>query len=153
MLFCAKKGLRVLTIEQRGDVQLAFELLKDWDYSFDNMSTPASIFAVWEYAIGYFLHETTISSAKIRMSITNNSPGFSFVMKSIKEWAEAFRNNNTRVDEPYCHLIQLGSTNDCLDFMAWTLAKGIEQLRALRGDLKVDKLTGITNWRYGLLAS
>jgi hypothetical protein len=37
--------------------------------------------------------------------------------------------------------------------MAWTLAKGMEQLRALRGSLIVEKQLGLTNWRYGLLAS
>jgi len=66
------------------------------------MSTPASVFAVWEYAIGYFMHESTISSAKIRMSITNNNPAFSFVMKQIKEWAEAHRDDSTRAIEQHC---------------------------------------------------
>jgi len=66
--------------------------LKDWDYSFDSESTSASVFATWEYSIGYYLHEATITSPKIRMSITNNVPSFSFVFKSIKDWAVAHRN-------------------------------------------------------------
>ena len=64
-------------------MNLGIELLKDWDYSFDSDSTSASVFAVWEYAIGYYLHEAKISSPKIRMSISNNVPSFSFVCKSI----------------------------------------------------------------------
>jgi acyl-homoserine lactone acylase PvdQ len=109
MIYCATQGSRVLTAKQKERMNIGIELLRDWDYSFDSDSTSASVFAVWEYAIGYYLHETTISSPKIRMGITNNVPSFSFVCKSIKGWADAHKDSNERTKQEFCLLTELGS--------------------------------------------
>ena len=67
------------------------------------------------------------------MSITNESPAFSFLVKCIKEWADIHRSNQIRQKEDYCFLIKLGSDNDCLDFMAFTLIKGMEKIEQILG--------------------
>jgi hypothetical protein len=68
--------------------------LNDWDYNFDSKSEGASVFAVWEYDLGEYLHEAKISSSKVRKSITAGSPSMSFLMKCIKEWAQIHQKSN-----------------------------------------------------------
>lgn len=111
-------------------------ILNEWDFEFDSNSEGAAVFSVWEYALGEYLHEAKISSSKIRMSITTGSPSMSFLMKCIKEWAALHRENQERTTKEYCLLTKLGSKNDCLDFMAYTLIKGMETIEALKGPNK-----------------
>jgi len=85
------------------------------------------------------------------MSMTNQHHAFSFVSKSIKDWADTHRASGHRTAELYCGLTELGSNNDCLEFLAWTLAKGMEHLRGLKGPLKVTN--GLSTWRYGALVT
>ena len=57
------------TADELTNIDLGLKLLEGWNFKFDSDSVAASVFSAWEFAISSYLHESKISSVKIRQAL------------------------------------------------------------------------------------
>ena len=102
----------------------------------------AAISEAWEFAIATYMHETKIDDVRIRRRLLNVPSSEEFVYKEISRWA---KESVTR--ESYCLVYELASDNTCQEFLAYTLAKALEDM-----ELRLGPYSPATNnWRLGNL--
>lgn len=148
MLYCAERATVKLSEAQKAKIAVATKLLKDWDYQFRPDSSAASVFAAWELNIAYYLHEKKITSPVMRISMNYAAPVNQFTWISIKEWADHMRESGESTHAEYCAVNEIAG-DDCLNFMVYTLVKGIEDVEVRKGHY--DAATN--NWKYGTFAT
>lgn len=146
MVYCVEKASLKLNEAQHAKVKTALALFSDWDFNFTRESAAASVFFAWEYHLAYYLHETKISSPVNRISISYGCPVNQFTWLSIQEWAKTMRDTGVSTHAEYCAVNEIPG-DDCLNFMVYTLVKGIEDIEARLGPFDA----AANNWRYGKL--
>ena len=94
----------------------------------------------WEFAIGTYMHETKIDDVRVRRGILNQPTTEEFLYKQVAKWAK-----EKDAKEVYCQVYELNADNTCQEFMAFTLAKAIEDIEERLGPYDETK------WRMGNL--
>jgi len=148
MLFCVDNAPVKLTDSQKAKVTLAKRLFKTWDFRFEPKSVAASIFYAWEFHMAYYLHEKKITSPMMRVQVSYGGPTNQFTWLSIQQWAAKKRTSGEGTRAEYCALNEIPG-DDCLNFMVYTLVKGMEDIEGRLGPYNA----GTNNWRYGLFAT
>ena len=138
------KGLQgsKLSDDLKQKAKLGQKIMQGWDFRMNKESPQAAIAEAWEFAIATYMHETKIDDVRIRRGLLNFPSSEEFVYKEISRWA---RESVTR--EPYCLVYELGADNTCQEFVAYTLAKAIQDLELRLGPYQQHD----NNWRLGNL--
>lgn len=78
------------------------------------------------------MHEKKISSPAVRIAISYGCPINQFLWVSIREWANQKRETGQTTVAEYCAVNELEGS-DCLNFMAYTLVKGLGDIESRLG--------------------
>lgn len=63
MLECVKTGMKDRNLTD------ALSIFEEWDFKFTTNSVAANLFTHWENTMALYLHETTIGSKDVRLSL------------------------------------------------------------------------------------
>ena len=144
MMIAVDKGLATSKLSDglKARAKLGQKLLRGWDFRMNKDNHQAAISEAWEFAIATYMHETKIDDVRIRRGLLNVPSSEEFVYKEISRWA---KESVTR--ESYCLVYELASDNTCQEFLAYTLAKALEDMEQRLGPYSPDA----NNWRLGNL--
>ena len=117
MLTCVKHSMHSLNQHK---FRLTFDLFKDWDFRFNLDSQAATLFSAWEQQISLYLHETTLDSADVRLSLHNHPSAQSAFYVEVRKWAKS----DGPLNHPMCKVEELRE-NSCQEFMLFTLEKAL----------------------------
>jgi penicillin amidase len=82
MLECVKAGIK------DRDLTDALSIFEEWDFKFTTNSVAANLFNTWENTMALYLHETTIGSKEVRVSLQNHPAYLSAFYVKVREWAK-----------------------------------------------------------------
>lgn len=102
MLTCVKAGIRDRDLSQ------AFTIFEDWDFKFTTNSVAANLFTTWENTMALYLHETTIGSQEVRLSLQNHPAYMSAFYLKVRQWAK----EPSTVDK-ICYVYAMDAQNTC----------------------------------------
>jgi acyl-homoserine lactone acylase PvdQ len=95
LLYCVENSSLISKLDSRSKDQIAFakRLLTNWDFVFGQNSSPASVYTAWEFMIGYYMHESSIKSNKLRLSLNLNISSMSSIYRMVQTWAKEKRSD------------------------------------------------------------